>query len=101
MSRWATAWRTRDWSAPPEKIGTFRVTPNDGPRLSLPVGKVLEKGGLVLVKVLSPQDAFLPQLPPKVSVGRWLARATLMSASLACNCSSRAFSAGLLSMAVA
>ena len=31
MSRLGIAWRTRDWVAPPEKIGTVRVRPIELP----------------------------------------------------------------------
>jgi len=61
MSRWARAWRTRDWVAPPLKIGTLRVRPMLVPVLS-PVAPPP-------LPMLSPQAASLPQPPPSERVG--------------------------------
>jgi hypothetical protein len=60
MSRWASAWRTPDWVAPPAKIGTLRVRP---------MLLVRASGDSEPEPVLSPQVALLPQLPPSDSVG--------------------------------
>jgi hypothetical protein len=60
MSRWASAWRTPDWAAPPEKIGTLRVRP---------MLLVRASGDSEPAPVLSPQVALLPQLPPSDRVG--------------------------------
>src|SRR2546427_8457683 len=66
MSRWASAWRTLDWVAPPAKIGTFRVRP---------MLLVRASGDSEPEPVLSPQVAVLPQLPPSDRVGQWTPRA--------------------------